>query len=111
MSIENSKPEWFHMAENDAFEPKPKSKRIMRIMALTTPLLVLGAGLVFAQTQDSSPAVASAGTSAVSTVATTDPISLTSTPTTQKASITIKKPGITKPTGGGEDDGLERSDD
>jgi len=135
MSPENSKPEWFQMAQADAFEPKPKSKRVVRIMALATPLLVLGAGLVFAQTQDSPTAVASSSTSAVST---TDPISLSSTPaattpsptaastpasntiqvsqaatttTTPKASITIKKPGITMPTGGGEDDGLRSSDD
>ncbi len=138
MSPENSKPEWFQMAEEDAFEPKPKSKRVVRIMALATPLLVLGVGLVFAQTQDSPTAVANSNTNAVSTAATTDPISLSSTPAastpsptaistpasnaiqvsqvatttaTQKASITIKKPGIKLPTGGGEDDGLRSSDD
>lgn len=138
MSPENSTPEWFQMAQADAFEPKPKSKRVVRIMALATPLLVLGAGLVFAQTQDSPTAVASSTTSAVSTPAATDTISLSSTPTattpsptaastpasntiqvsqtatattTPKASITIKKPGITMPTGGGEDDDLRSSDD
>lgn len=135
MSPENSKPEWFQMAEEDAFQPKPKSKRVVRIMALATPLLVLGAGLVFAQTQNSPTAVANSNTNAVSTAAITDPISLSSTPTattptvastpasnaiqvsqaatttpTQKASITIKKPGIKLPTGG-EDDGLRSSDD
>lgn len=134
MSPENSKPEWFQMAEADAFEPKPKSKRVVRVMVLATPLLVLGVGLVFAQTQDSPTAVASSTTSAVSTPAATGPISLSSTPvattptaastpashtiqvsqattTTPKASITIKKPGIKMPTGGGEDNALRSSDD
>lgn len=128
MSPENSKPEWFQMADADATPPQPRSKRVIRIMALATPLLVLGAGLVFAQTQDSPTAVASSVTSAATTAA--DPITISSTtaptaasthvdvpvtqatPTTQNVSITIKKPGIaTMPTGGGEDDGLRSSDD
>lgn len=134
MEAEDSTPEWFKMAQADGFEPKPKSKRVLRIMALATPLFVLGAGLVFAQTQDSPTAVASgvSSTASVSTSATpsADPISLStpaptsSAPSTAvqvsqassvtpsaRASITIKKPAITMPTGGGEDDGLRSSDD
>lgn len=138
MSPENSKPEWFQMTQADAFEPKPKSKRVVRIMALATPLFVLGAGMVFAQTQDSPTAQASSSTTAVSTPAATDPISLSSAPVattpsaapvsatasnavqisqassttpSAKASITIKKPGIKMPTGGGDDDDLRSSDD
>lgn len=131
MKAEDSTPEWFQMAQADGFEPKPTSKRMMRIMALATPLFVLGAGLVFAQTQDSPTAVASGLGSTVSTSATpsADPISLSTTPSatapvtttaatsnavaisqassvtpSAKASITIKKPAITMPTGGGEDE-------
>lgn len=134
MSSEHSKPEWFQMADADAIPPRPTGKRVVRIMALATPLLVLGAGLVFAQTQDSPTAVASAVTSAATP--TTDAIALSTTPspsvasapvtapvtrtfqvsqsnsTTQSPSITIKKPAIaTLPTGGGEDDGERDSDD
>ena len=95
MSPANSKPEWFQLADGDAILPRPKSKRAVRIMALATPLLVLGAGLVFAQTQESPIAVASAVTSAA----------------TQSPSITIRKPAIaTMPTGGREDDALRNSD-
>lgn len=127
MSPENSKPEWFQMSEADGFGPEPRSKRVVRIMALATPLLVLGAGLVFAQTQDSPTAVASASTSLSSPAASADPIALSNTaspspaaasapaastaPTTHvisvsqtsddasipKASITITQPGITQP--------------
>lgn len=115
MSPENSTPEWFQMAQADAFESKPKS-RVVRIIALAIPLLVLGAGLVFTQTQDSPSAVASSGTNTVSTAVTSTPISFSSTPTTQKTPIIIRKPGITiptgdGPTGDGEDDGLRSSDD
>jgi hypothetical protein len=95
MSSENSKPEWFQMAQADAFEPKPASKKVLKIMALATPLFVLGAGLVFAQSQNSPSAVATAlPTSSVATAA----------PTTQKAAIAITKPGIKLPIGDGEND-------
>lgn len=140
MSPENSKPEWFQLAEADAFPPQPKSRRIIRIMALAAPLFVLGAGFAFAQTQGNQAAVASTGTTTVSmgTPASTNPISVSSTPvantpspttastpvshriqvsqaattlTAPKTSITIKKPGIKLPSGGGEDGGVRNSDD
>lgn len=93
MSPEISKPEWFQLAEADATPAKPKSRKRIRLMALATPLLVLGAGLAYAQTQDSSPA--NAGTTAQASAST--------------ASTTITKPALTMPTGGGKDDGQERS--
>lgn len=123
MSAEINKPEWFQMAEADGVEPKPKRKRIVRIMALSTPLLVLGAGLVFAQSQESPSAVASVSSVALSPAANA-PISITpaaaSIPTASAApvsqnspaSISIKKPGIaTMPTGGGEDTARTSDDD
>lgn len=113
-------------------------------MALATPLFVLGAGMVFAQTQDS-PTASASGLVATS-AATADPISLSTTPTatapvsaaaepatsapatrsagnavsisqtssvtpTTQTSITIKKPAITMPTGGGDDDARDSDDD
>lgn len=83
MSSENSKPEWFQMAEADVFPPQSRGKRVVRVMALATPLLVLGAGLVFAQTQDSPTAVASAVTSPATP--TSDPIALSTTPAVASA--------------------------
>lgn len=144
MKAEDSTPEWFQLAKADAFEPKPKNKRVLRAMALATPLFVLGAGMVFAQTQDS-PTASASGLVATS-AATADPISLSTTPTatapvsaaaepatsapatrsagnavsisqtssvtpTTQTSITIKKPAITMPTGGGDDDARDSDDD
>lgn len=146
MKAEDSTPEWFQLAKADAFEPKPKNKRVLRAMALATPLFVLGAGMVFAQTQDSP--TASASSLVATSAATADPISLSTTPTattpdsapaasepatsapaprsgsnavsisqtssvtpTTQTSITIKKPAITMPTGGGDDDERDSDDD
>jgi len=109
MTSENSKPEWFQMTDADTIPPQPKGKRAAWIMALATPLLVLGAGLVFAQTQGSPTAVASAVTSAATSASTP-----ASTPVTTpaSASITIQKPSIaTLPAGGGEDEGVRNSED
>ncbi len=155
MSPENSKPEWFQMAEADAVPATPKSKRGIRLMALATPLLVLGAGLSYAQTQGTSPAdagttaqaaanpiaIASTATTAASTPVASTPsasessapnssshesskpasttvlVSQTSSkptptaPVSPAAPATITKPGLTMPTGGGENDGQERSSD
>lgn len=157
MSPENSKPEWFQMAEADAIPTTPKSRKGIRLMALATPLLVLGVGLAYAQTQGTSPAdagttaqaaanpisIASSSTAPVSTPAASTPVASTSstsevsapkassretstststtilvsqtsstpTPVTPPAAPTISKPGLTMPTGGGEDDGQERSSD
>ena len=110
MSPENSKPEWFQLADGDAILPRPRSKRAVRIMALATPLLVLGAGLVFAQTQESPSAVASAVTSPAPR--TTQVSYVATSPPTSSPSITIRKPAIASmPTGGGGDDALRNSDD
>ncbi len=128
MSAEDTTPEWFQMAQDDGYAPKPKKNKVLRVAALATPLFVLGAGLVFAQSQGSPTAVASASASLAA--ANPAPISLASstpvsagtanvvqvsqitpaTPTTP-ASITIKRPAITMPTGGGDDDGLSTGDD
>ena len=120
MSTENSKPEWFQMSEADAFEPKPASKKVLRIMALATPLFVLGAGLVFAQSQSSPSALASSAAavqtsavaaarpaSAVAAVAAATPASSPiriSRVASVGPAITIAKPGIKLPSGSGEDD-------
>ena len=159
MSPENSKPEWFQMADADPMPATPKSKRGIRMMALATPLLVLGAGLAYAQTQGTSPAdagttaqaaanpIAIASTASVATP--TTPVASTpvaSTPAAPESSApkasshdastpaattvlvsdatsaptpitpiapatTITKPGLTMPTGGGDDDGQEGSSD
>ncbi len=65
MNIEN-KPEWFQMADADraaqfssASAPKVR-KRSAALLALTAPLAILGAGLVFAQSTSAPEATAAA---------------------------------------------------
>ena len=102
MSPENSKPEWFQMADADPIPANPKSKKGIRMMALATPLLVLGAGLVYAQTQGTSPA--DAGTTAQAAA----------NPTAIARASNAATPSITKPglaTMPATDDGQERSSD
>jgi hypothetical protein len=122
MSTENSKPEWFQMAQADAFEPKSRSKKVLRVMALAAPLFVLGAGLALAQNQSSpSAVVSSAAAVQTTTVAAATPASsaaVAATPASSaavaapasspikisQAATSIAKPGIKLPSGGGEDD-------
>lgn len=133
MNTENSTPEWFQMAQEDGFAPKPKSKRVIRVIAMASPLLVLGAGLVFASTQESPIAVASSAASpthssttpmavsstaaantattpaatAPSAASATDLVvqasQTTSSTPTLRVSAPIKKPALTMPTGGEDD--------
>ncbi len=91
MSPENSKPEWFQMAEADAIPAALKSKRGIRMMALATPLLVLGAGLAYAQTQGTSPA--DAGTTAQ---AAANPIAIASTSTPTASTPVANTPSTPK---------------
>ncbi|TSA46664.1 MAG: hypothetical protein D4R50_04555 [Actinomycetales bacterium] len=53
-----NKPEWFQMAENDGPKPVRTIKRGARIMALIAPLLLLGVGVLVAQSNDGGPASA-----------------------------------------------------
>jgi cytoskeletal protein RodZ len=75
MSANESKPEWFQLADEDwAANPaaiearvnKARRRNPIKIMAISTPLLVLGAGLFFAQSQQTPDAFAAS----VPTVAT-----------------------------------------
>jgi hypothetical protein len=119
MSPENSKPEWFQMADADATPPRPKSKRAIRIMALATPLFVLGAGLAIAQNQSVPNAVASLAVTVQTTAVTaatpassvavaaqaSSPIKISqAASTTTPAAVALAKPGIKLPSGDGEDD-------
>lgn len=112
MSTNESKPEWFQLAEADwaaspgAVNPKAlKARRSnpIRIMAISTPLLVLGAGLLFAQTQQAPDAFASATTSASSAPlagtantsgnATSTPMSVDSSTPVQSSAAAAATPG------------------
>ena len=91
------KPEWFELAEIDGPKPRPVLKSGFRTLALSIPLLAIGAGVVFAQTSNESPAIAEEATVAIASAAP----SLTSAVAQPRAAIgTPPLP----PTGGDDDD-------
>ena len=78
-----NKPEWFDLAEKDGGKTHFEVKRGLRSFVLAIPLLAIGAGVVFAQTSDESPAIAEEATVAIASAAP----SLTSSVAQAKASI------------------------
>ena len=78
-----NKPEWIELAEKDGPKPRPVLKSGFRTLALSIPLLAIGAGVVFAQTSNESPAIAEEPTVAIASAAP----SLTSSVAQAKASI------------------------
>jgi hypothetical protein len=86
------KPEWFELAQSDGGKPRTPVKSGARGVLLALPLMLIGAGVVVAQTADDSPAVAESVTSVASAA-----------PLVSTAITTV--PAIaTPPTGGGDDD-------
>jgi len=78
-----NKPEWFDLAEKDGGKTHFEVKRWLRSFVLAIPLLTIGAGVVFAQTSNESPAIAEEATVAIASAAP----SLTSSVAQAKASI------------------------
>ena len=78
-----NKPEWFDLAEKDGGKTHFEVKRGLRSFVLAIPLLAIGAGVVFAQTSNESPAIAEEATVAIAFAAP----SLTSSVAQAKASI------------------------
>jgi hypothetical protein len=78
-----NKPEWFDLAEKDGGKTHFEVKRGLRSFVLAIPLLAIGAGVVFAQTSNESPAIAEEATVAIASAAP----SLTSSVAQAKASI------------------------
>jgi hypothetical protein len=100
-----NKPEWFELTEKDGGKTHFEVKRGLKSFALAIPLLAIGAGVVFAQTSNESPATAEETTIAVASAApsvtqSTKP-SITSTVAQPKA--TIGTPPL-PPTGGDDED-------
>jgi hypothetical protein len=92
-----NKPEWFDLAEKDGGKTHFEVKRGLRSFVIAIPLLAIGAGVVFAQTSDESPAIAEEATVAIASAAP----SLTSAVAQPRAAIgTPPLP----PTGGDDDD-------
>jgi hypothetical protein len=93
------KPEWFELAESDGGKPRTPVKSGARGVLLALPLMLIGAGVVVAQTADDSPAVAKSITSVASAAPQVS------------AAITTAPAIATPPTGGGDDDEDDYEDD
>ena len=63
------KPEWFELADSDGPKPRPAVKSGFRTLAVSIPLLAISVGVVAAQTNNESPAVAESETVAVASAA------------------------------------------
>lgn len=87
MDAKTPKPDWFQMSESGSFEPLPKGKKLMKVVALTSPLVFLAAGTLFAQTHGNAPASTNLATAAVSSQ-----VSTQNTPAT--ASSAVKAPAV-----------------
>jgi len=53
--IENNKPEWFEIAENDGPATPLKASKTLRVLAVFATALILGIGAVVVQVQENSP--------------------------------------------------------
>jgi hypothetical protein len=97
------KPEWFELAESDGGKPRTPVKSGARGVLLALPLMLIGAGVVVAQTADDSPAVAESVTSVASAAP-----QLKDAPASSAIKSSSAKPIqpaiATPPTGGDDDD-------
>ena len=103
-----NKPEWFELTEKDGGKTHFEAKRGLRSFALAIPLLAIGAGVVFAQASNESPATAEETTLAVASAAPSVTPSITSNVAPAKPSIAT--PPL-PPTGADDDDEYENDDE
>lgn len=113
------KPEWFEMTEGEKRPAPARAKKVIKVVALTAPLLIVAAGVVIAQSGESGPADAVNATPTVAATVTSDPTPIQSNnqqPAPSKSAAPkvnsgggtkfVPKPSIAPPTGrGGDDDG------
>jgi hypothetical protein len=104
------KPEWFELAQSDGGKPRTPVKSGARGVLLALPLMLIGAGVVVAQTADDSPAVAKSVTSVASAAPQLNDAPASSA--IKSSSVKPMQPAIaTPPTGGGDDDDDDYEDD
>jgi hypothetical protein len=117
---QSNKPEWFEITDADEKPELRKVSKSLPVSAVMVAALILGAGVVVAQTQSETPTSAVAASSEVSPTVSSNPISqavaavksAVSKPTTAAAVVVggvatnkLANPSIAQlPTGGGDDD-------
>ena len=108
------KPEWFQMADDDrrtqAARTPSRRKRSVAILALSAPLMALGAGLIFAQSTTVASATDSQPTSQIQSPTPGPPSEQSQTLDTQKvdatpaASPTLNLPSVPASVSGNDED-------
>ena len=98
------KPEWFELVEKDGGKPLTTVKRSARGALLALPILLIGAGVVVAQSADESPASAETVTTAASAAP-----QVKSAPVVPSAKPSIATPP--KATGEDDDEGYDDEGD
>ena len=119
MTPQIPKPEWFQLTEADPIQPRPRINRVTRMLALSTPLLVLGVGYMVAQGSNGQgvPLRSLEVASAPAQIPSQNANSSTPTQASPSASQARVVPSsftapsspiapITKPTGGSDDAGI-----
>ena len=106
---ENSKPEWFEIAESDGPTQPKKVRRTLPVSAVLAVALIIGVGAVVAQTQEESPAQANETTTVANEQSiVTAPNATTAAPTASaKTQSSLANPNIAKLPTGGENEGEE----
>ena len=125
---QNNKPEWFEIIDADEKPELRKVSKSLPVSAVMVAALILGAGVVVAQTQSETPTSAVVASSALSSSVESNPTtqtvsavkSVVADPTTTAvvvvAGVTatnkLANPSIAQlPTGGGDDDDDDDDDD
>ena len=107
--IENNKPEWFEIAENDGPTAPPKASKTLPVLAVFATALILGIGAVVAQVQDNSPTsavdAANVQTEATNNETSQSPMTDPSVDSSVSSTSGLKNPAIAQlPTKGDDDD-------
>ena len=114
--IENNKPEWFEIAENDGPTAPPKASKTLPVLAVFATALILGIGAVVVQVQDNSPAsavdAASVQTEATNNETSQSPMTDPSVGSSVSSTSSLKNPAIAQlPTKGDDDDDDDEEDE
>jgi hypothetical protein len=90
MSVNNEKPEWFQMTQDDKIPRRSRIGRGVRVLAAVLPLMVLGGAFALAQSQHGPRATASEPLSIASTQA---PAAARTPPTTENSTGSLAADG------------------
>jgi len=114
--IENNKPEWFEIAENDGPTAPPKASKTLPVLAVFATALILGIGAVVVQVQDNSPAsavdAANVQTEATNNETSQSPMTDPSVGSSVSSTSSLKNPAIAQlPTKGDDEEDEDEDED